>query len=790
MSDPVSGREIDFRELAELAGDPIVVQDGERIAWANAAAAALVGAADPREVIGRSVLEFVPPELQPRVLETMAAVMATGAPAPPTEQPLLRLDGSKVEVEILGSRLGPGRILLVIRDISRRRVAEEAQHVAEVRLRAFFELSTEAMGLAGGGRYLLVNSAFARLFQCAPEEIHGMPLLDLFAPAERPRILEFARQRATGETVPDSYFSRGLRRDGSEFEAELRVFGIRDGGNLLTAAVVRDVTGQRRAERRLAESERRYRELFDLVPVSLFEIDATEIRATLDQLASAGVRDLRAYVEAHPELVAERMRTFRVKAVNAAALALVGARTLEELLANRERIYPPESHARYRDMALLLAEGRANVHVEGWIGTVTGERRWIETAATLVPGHEATWDRLILASIDVTERRRAEEERAGLQERLRQSEKLEAVGRLAGGVAHDFNNILSGILGYAELSTLELAPGTDLHEHQLRIREAALRARDLVRQILTFSRRDRSSRRAVDVPSQVREALGLMRTGIPATATLDVRLDPASGATLVDPTQLHQIVLNLCANARDAIGTYGRIEVSADPVVLDGSVGGLPPGRYVRLRVRDDGVGIDDTTRARLFEPFMTTKGPFGGHGLGLAVVHGIVGGVGGAIVVESAPGRGATFDVYLPRVELEAPVDRPAPPRAAGRGERILVVDDEAMVRNTQKRILEGLGYAVELAIDGQEALERYRAAPHAFALVLTDQTMPRLSGIDLARAILELRPEARVILCTGYSDKVDDDLARKLGLRALLAKPFDRESLSAEVQRALGKG
>jgi signal transduction histidine kinase len=484
------------------------------------------------------------------------------------------------------------------------------------------------------------------------------------------------------------------------------------------------------------------------------------------------------------------MRTFRVIAVNAAGLALVGARSLEELLQNRERIYPTESYDRYREMALQLSEGRTTVHFEGWIGTVAGDRRWIETAATLVPGHEADWSRLIFASIDVTERRRAEEERAGLQERLRQAEKLEAVGRLAGGVAHDFNNILSGILGYAELSALELEPGSDLHEHQQRIREAALRARDLVRQILTFSRRDRASRRAVDVAMMVREALGLMRTGIPATATLDVRVDPASGSTLADPTQLHQIVLNLCANARDAIGTYGRIEVSADPVELDGSVAGLQAGPYIRLRVRDDGVGMDDATRARLFEPFMTTKGPFGGHGLGLAVVHGIVASVGGAIHVESSPGRGSTFDVYLPRVAAEEPVERPVASKAAGSGERILVVDDEPMIRNTQKRILEGLGYQVELACDGQEALERFRAAPHAFALVLTDQTMPRLSGVDLARAVLALRADARVILCTGYSDKVDEETAQRMGLCALLAKPFDRESLSTEVQRALGKG
>jgi PAS domain S-box-containing protein len=790
MSDSKSVDELDFKHLVEMAPDPIAVHERGVLVYVNAAGAALVGAPDPAALLGRSMLDFVAPELHASVQARARELAERGGAMPPTDEVFLRLDGSRVEVETSGLALGGGRTLVVIRDVSRRVRAEAEKRVAESRLRAFFEVSDDAMAIARDGRYDFANPAFARLFGYSrPEEVVGLPLLDLFAPSERPRIVELARRRAAGEPVPATYLSRGLRGDGTEFDAELRAFGFKEAGASFTAAIVRDVTEQRAYEVRLQESERRYRELFDLVPVSLFEIDATPIRAAIDAMVAHGVRDLRAYTESHPELVAQQMRSFKVIAVNAAGLALVGARTLEELLANRERIYPPESYGRYREMALQLAEGRTTVHFEGWIGTLGGDRRWIETAATLVPGHEASWGRLLFASIDVTEKRRVEEERAALQERLRQAEKLEAVGRLAGGVAHDFNNILSGILGYAELTSLALQPGSDLHEHQLRIREAALRARDLVRQILTFSRRDRGTRRTVDVPTVVREAMGLMKTGIPSSATLDLRIDPEAGATLADPTQVHQIVLNLCANARDAIGTYGRIEVAVEAVELDGTRAGLPAGPYVRLRVRDDGVGMEEETLAHLFEPFLTTKGPFGGHGLGLAVVHGIVGGVGGGIQVESAPGKGSTFDVYLPRVAPEPSAERPGPARAAGRGERILVVDDEPMVRSTQKRILEGLGYAVEAAADGQEALDRFRAAPHAYDLVLTDQTMPRLSGLDLARAILAIRADARVILCTGYSDQVDEALARRLGLRSLLAKPFDRESLSAEVQRALGK-
>jgi CheY-like chemotaxis protein len=196
---------------------------------------------------------------------------------------------------------------------------------------------------------------------------------------------------------------------------------------------------------------------------------------------------------------------------------------------------------------------------------------------------------------------------------------------------------------------------------------------------------------------------------------------------------------------------------------------------------------MDAETQTRIFEPYMTTKGPFGGHGLGLPVVHGIVSAAGGAIRVTSAPGQGSTFDVYLPRREEPPPERAHATPGAAGRGERILLVDDDALVRNTHRRLLESLGYSVTTAADGEEALVRFKESPHAFALVLTDHTMPTLSGADLARALLAIRADVPVILCTGYSDQIDDRRARELGVRSLLQKPIDRQTLAAAVQVAL---
>ncbi|HSM93147.1 MAG TPA: PAS domain S-box protein [Anaeromyxobacteraceae bacterium] len=772
---------------AHLAAHPEVAAEmlsRARVIDVNATGCAMVGASSREELLGRLDEVFVPESR--RAYMELALQLAEGKRTVRFEAWSGTLGGERRWIETTASVV-PGceetwaRVLFANADATERLRSQG-------RLAAIFDGAAEPMAFTVEGRFERVNAAFARQFGFdRPEEAIGHSVGELVVPGELEKLRARHRQRLGGEPPPDRYTTRGRRRDGSEFDVEVKTAGLREGDRVATISIMRDVTEQLAYERRLAESERRFRDLFEFVPVSLFEIDASGIRAALDGLRAQGFTDLRAATAARPDLTAALMKVFKVVAVNAAGRALVGADSLETLEGGRERIYPPESHERYREVILQLAEGRAGVRAEGWSGTVSGERRWIETRAGVIPGHEADWRRLLFASADMTERRRAEEERAAMQERLRLSEKLEAVGRLAGGIAHDFNNILSGILGYTELSLLSLERGSDLHDHQQRIREATLRARDLVRQILAFSRRDSANRRVVDVPTVVAEALTLMRTGVPSTVTLETRIDPAAGTTLADPTQLHQIVLNLASNARDAVSAYGHIEVAVEPVELHGEIPGLPSGHYVRLRVRDDGAGMDAPTRARLFEPYMTTKAHAGGHGLGLAVVHGIVAASGGAIQVESAPGEGSTFDVYLPRSQLPAAASSTQARQEPARGERILVVDDEPLVRNAHRRLLESLGYRVDVASDGVQALELVSRSPGAFDLVLTDQTMPRLSGADLARELLRRRPGARVILCTGYSDRVDEERARAIGLRALLAKPIDRETLAAAVRRAL---
>jgi PAS domain S-box-containing protein len=787
--EPAGLDEVAFRRLAELSPDALIAHRGGKVVWLNESAAALTGLPSAEAAVGLPIIDFVAPESRATVAERVRRMAQTGEREPLIEETFLRADdGRRIECEVAAAPIGKGLFLVAVRDVTARKQAERERLHAETRFRAFFEAAREAMGISLRGVHVLVNPAYARLFGFErPQDLVGRSILDLIAPAEQAQVVDLIHRRTSDVAgTPGSYDVRARRVDGSEFLLEVRASSYASEGDVFTVVVLRDVTKERDDAARLEERERRYRELFDQVPVGVWEEDLSGVKELLDGLRARGVSDLAAHFKANPSDIVACARAVRVLDVNANACETAAAKDKAELFANLDKVFRPESMEGFAQQLVQLVEGRRITLIEGWNGRLDGGRRWVVVRGVVAAGHEADWSRVVITTVDVTERRQAREEKARLEDRLRHAEKLEAVGRLAGGVAHDFNNILAAILGFAELSIEETSPGSSLHDSQLHIREAARRARDLIRQILTFGRRDRTEQKPVDVAVVVGEALALARAGIPATVEVATHIDPTSGAVLADPTQLHQIVLNLCSNARDAVGERGRIEVTLAPVQIGAEVPEVPPGRYVQLRIRDDGAGMDQETRARLFEPYMTTKGSHGGHGLGLAVVHGIVAGSGGAVRVESAPGQGATFDVYFPRLEQAAAI--PAGPAESPRGvERILLVDDEPLVRAAHRRTLQSLGYIVTEARDGQEALELLRAAPGAFDLVLTDQSMPRLSGADLARLLLAEQPAARIILCTGYSDAIDEDGARALGVKALLDKPIDRWTLAVAVREAL---
>ena len=445
-------------------------------------------------------------------------------------------------------------------------------------------------------------------------------------------------------------------------------------------------------------------------------------------------------------------------------------------------IHPPEERERYQEIFKTHASANGVISEDLWVVNKDGRRIPVQvSASTFTLG-----DRKILQGIfrDMTERRL-------MEERLRQSQKLEAIGTLARGIAHDFNNILVPILGYAELAKAYVPQNDKLHFYLAEITKATDRARDLVKQILTFSRRGEDAARPLLLHPLVKETIKFLRSILPSTIEIHAHLDPDAGPVFCNPTHMHQVLMNLCTNAYQAMEeTGGIMEIMLEAVVLESSTGeGLDPGRYVRLSVKDTGPGMDQETLNRIFEPYFTTKPVDKGTGLGLAVVHGIIGLYGGHIHVYSRVGHGTTFEIYLPEqhgakaAAAQGPVDEPD----AKGSEMILLVDDEEGVVRVTARLLRELGYRVSPFTSSTDALEAFSNAPGSYDMVMTDQTMPGMPGSELARRVLEIRPGIPVVLLSGYNSVLSPEEAEAMGIKAVLMKPLSLAELSRVVRRTL---
>ena len=396
---------------------------------------------------------------------------------------------------------------------------------------------------------------------------------------------------------------------------------------------------------------------------------------------------------------------------------------------------------------------------------------------------------------DITKRKQAEEEHRKLEVQLEQAQRMEAIGTLAGGIAHDFNNILSAIIGYTELVREDVPEGSNVHANLQEVFKAAIRAKDLVGQIRAFSRQREHEQKPVRISSIIKEALGLLRPSLPTTIEIRQNIQTKSDTVLSDPSQIHQVLMNLCTNASHAMREKGGIlELSIEEVDLDthdvASYPGLTTGAYVRLSVSDTGHGMNRRVMKRIFDPYFTTKEKGVGTGLGLAVVDGIVKTHGGAITAYSEPEKGATFHVYLPRIEHpEAAVEAEGIEPFPTGHERILFVDDEKLLVDIGFQMLERLGYQVTPRTSSTEALEAFRAQPEKFDLVITDQTMPNMTGETLAKELTQIRPDIPVILCTGYSEIPSESKLGASAIRDVVRKPIIVREMANSIRRVLDK-
>lgn len=389
-------------------------------------------------------------------------------------------------------------------------------------------------------------------------------------------------------------------------------------------------------------------------------------------------------------------------------------------------------------------------------------------------------------------RQKFERERAELEKQLYQLQKMETIGTLAGGIAHDFNNILTPILGYTDMALEELPAESNLRFDLEQINNAAHRGKDLVQQVLTFSREVDFANKPIQLQPIVTEALNLIKASFPPGVVINRHFDQKIGTVLADPTHIHQIVMNLCTNANHAMMKSGGVlDVKLEAVKVEqksaDKIPNLKKGEYIRLTISDTGHGMDLKTKERIFEPFFTRKEVGSGSGLGLSVVHGIINNYGGAIVVDSTPGKGTTFMIYLPKYGTDLLESDKSNKKPLKGDEHILFVDDEPEITFMGKKMLENLGYKVSISSDSISALEEFRKNPGKYSLLVTDQNMPNVTGTDLAFRMREIQPDLKVIIITGYSEDLSEEVLSQNGISEVILKPMILDDFSKIIRRVL---
>ncbi len=503
------------------------------------------------------------------------------------------------------------------------------------------------------------------------------------------------------------------------------------------------------------------------------------------EAASADNACLAAAVEQADEMVVMTDKDGTIQYVNLAFEGVTGY-SREEILGKKPDILSSgkQDETFYRTMWNTIYAG------DIWKGRFVNKKKngtFFDSDCVISPvrGQDGAIVNYVSLQRDVTRDRK-------LESKLRASQKMEAIGTLAGGIAHDFNNILTGIIGYTELANDDLKEGSEAKENLDAALKAGARAKDLVAEILTFSRDGEQAVNQVYLQTVVRDTLAMLRPIIPSTISIRESIDDSLPAIMANGTQITQVIMNLCTNAEHSMRknggvlkiTLGGFEADADFASLHE---GVAPGFYVRLTIRDTGHGMDKETADRIFEPFFTTKDVGEGTGMGLSVVHGIVCDHGGLITVSSELGKGTTFTIYLPVQKHPVVEDEAGFIFSTGGSERVLYVDDEESIAMMVERSLSRLGYDVVAVSNPCDALDLFKSAPESFDIVLTDQTMPSMTGIELAREVLRISPDTPVVLCTGYSHTVNEEIARDMGIVDFVMKPISKSVLSEVIRRAL---
>jgi PAS domain S-box-containing protein len=640
------------------------------------------------------------------------------------------------------------------RDVQERKreLAVEALRGSEERFRNLVESAKDViLTISPDSIITSLNPAFEKIIGWSRAEWIGKPFASLVHPDDLPLAVERFQRNLQGEATPD-FELRVLSKSGEYKVGEFGVTPqIQSGKVISILGVTRDVTERKRAE----EEYVRLVTAIEQAAEGIFISDTNWI----------------------------------IKYVNPAFEHMTGY-SRSDIIDQHTRILKSDKHdkAFYKKIRDTISQGNV------WSGRAINKRKdgkLYEAEVTASPVRDKTGAVINHVAIhrDITREVKLENE-------LRQMQKMQAIGTLAGGIAHDFNNILAAIIGYTEIAKSKLPEESPVRHNLEHVLKAGFRATDLVKQILTFSRQTDQERKPVSVVPIIKEVLKFMRSSLPATIEMqqDIVIPPEKDIVLADPTQLHQVLMNLCTNAAHAMhGKGGILKVTLSDIEVDAYLVAqhpdLKPGAYVRLTVSDTGHGMDAATMERIFEPYFTTKKLGEGTGLGLSVVQGIVKSHGGVITVYSEPGQVTSFHVYFPRIGEAITPETVADETLLTGSERILFVDDEKALVDMGKEMLNSLGYKVVTRTSSCEALDAFHAQPDAFDVVVTDMTMPEMTGIELAKIMLKIRPDIPIILCTGFSELINEKQVKEMGIRALLIKPFVTSKFAKTIRQMLDK-
>ena len=741
--------EIKYRKLFEQSNDAIFIVEKSTGLYSNANAAAekLTGYSLP--ALRKMTTREVTPD---GATQRLKAIASSSRSAVLGEVVYIRPDGTERIANLSVIPINDETVYGIAHDITARKQMEEALRQSEEKYKSLannLNVGIYRNSIGPKGKFLEVNPAIVEMFGFASrDEFLQVNVSDLYVNPEK-RDEYNAKIIKEGAVRNEELLLR--KKDGTSFIGSVSAVAVKgeNGEVKYFDGIIEDITERKVAEAALRESEEKYRTV----------------------------------MEANPDAVVLYDMEGKVIYFNPAFTRVFGW-SLEERQGKKMDMFVPEDA--WPETKMMIAKVMAGARfsgIETYRYDKAGDRIPVSISGAIYRDQKGSPIGSVINLRDISKQKKMEAE-------LQQAQKMESIGTLAGGIAHDFNNILSAILGYASLVLAELPTESSMRYKLEAIRSSGERARDLVTQILAFSRKDDQVKAPVAVDQILRDALKLLRPAIPTT--IDIKTQITAQCPIVgDPSRIHQIIMNLCTNAYQAmLETGGTLSISLSQLKMEGraaSLAQIPPGSYGKLSIADTGSGIPAEILDRIFDPYFTTKDKGKGTGLGLAAVHGIVKSHGGTILVESRVGKGTQFDVYLPLTLDRIDMSGEAELRLVGGNERILLVDDEQDILEVEKEMLKKLGYAITAKRDVREALELFADRPEEFDMAITDMTMPNMTGDKFAIALRRMRPDIPIILSTGYSELVSKEKAEALGINGFLMKPVGIRDLANMIRNVL---